>query len=495
MKKEKFIYPAMLLCDFYKCSHKKMYPEGTEKIYSTWTPRTSRMDNINEVVAFGFQGFIKKYLINYFNENFFGRPKTDVVSEYSRYIKYTLSTENPETGHIEQLHDLGYLPIRICAVSEGTRVPIRVPMLTIENTMPAFFWLTNFLETLMSCELWMASTSATTSAEYKRILIKYAEETGGFIPAVNFQAHDFSMRGMSCLEAAEVSGAAHLLSFTGTDTIPAIMYLENYYNANIEKELVGCSIPASEHSVMSAYGKSSEFDTYKRLVTELYPEGFVAIVSDTWDLWKVITEIIATLKPEIMNRDGKVILRPDSGNPVDIICGNPFAGSKNECKGVVELLWDIFGGTINEKGYKELDPHIGCIYGDAITLERAEQICQRLKEKGFSSTNIVFGVGSWGFQLKTRDTFGFALKSTYAVINGEEALLFKDPITDNGIKKSQTGRVLVYKDIDGNITYLDGLLNYDPRYVNCSNLLVPIFEDGKLLVETSLSEIRARLAE
>lgn len=493
MKKEKFIYPPTLLADFYKVSHREQYPVGTEKVYSTWTPRTTRISSITSVVAFGFQGFIKKYLIEYFNETFFSRTKEEVVAEYVRYISKTLGTENPVTSHIEQLHDLGYLPIKICAVPEGTKVPIRVPMLTIENTHPDCFWLTNFLETLMSCELWMAATSATIAAEYKRILVKYAEETGASVPFVNFQAHDFSMRGMSCLEASKISGAAHLLSFTGTDTIPAIMYHEEFYNANVETELVGTSIPASEHSVMCAAGKESEFDTYKRLITEVYPHGFVSIVSDTWDLWKVITKTIATLKPEIMARNGKVVIRPDSGDPVDIICGNPVSSNPFESKGVIELLWDIFGGTVNEKGYKELDPHIGCIYGDAITLERAEQICQRLKDNGFASTNTVFGVGSFTYQYNTRDTFGFALKSTYAVVNGEEVLLFKDPITDNGIKKSQTGLVVVNKDSEGNLVCLDGFKKSDPEYTELVNELRPIFEDGKLLVETSLSEIRARL--
>jgi nicotinamide phosphoribosyltransferase len=483
------IYPATLLCDFYKLSHKDQYPVGTEVVYSTWIPRTSRINGINEVVAFGFQGFIKKYLMEYFDENFFGRPKEDVIAEYVRYIKFTLGIKDPASDHIAALHDLGYLPIEICAVAEGTRVPIRVPMLTIKNTHPEFFWLTNYLETLMSCYLWMPAASATIAAEYKKILLKYAKETGGNTGFVDFQGHDFSMRGMSCLEAAQVSGAGHLLSFSGTDTVPAIMYLEDLYNANIETELVGTSIPATEHSVMCANGKDNEFDGFKRLITEVYPNGFVSIVSDTWDLWKVITEIVTGLKTEILARDGKVVLRPDSGDPVKIICGDATSNNPLARKGVVELLWDIFGGTVNAAGYKELDPHIGCIYGDAITLDRCQRICEGLKAKGFASTNIVLGIGSFTYQYNTRDTFGFALKSTYAVINSEEVMLFKDPITDDGVKKSLTGLVAVDQDENGVISVTDGL-KADTMY---PNLLKPIYRDGVLLVDTSLAAIREKL--
>jgi nicotinamide phosphoribosyltransferase len=448
----KYIYPATLLCDFYKISHREQYPQGTEKIYSTWTPRESRIEGINEVVAFGFQAFIKKYLIEYFDENFFSRKLySEIVPEYDRVITATLGIKHPAYKHIADLHTLGYLPLKIKAVKEGTRVPIRVPMLTIENTHPDFFWVTNYIETLLSCSLWQMCTSATIAAEYRRLLNQATEETGGSKDFVQFQGHDFSMRGLSSLESAKGSGAAHLLSFVGTDTIPAILFHEEFYNANIEKELVGTSIPATEHSVMCAYGQD-ELESYKRIITEVYPSGFVSIVSDTWNLWKVLSDVVMPLKDEILARDGKVVIRPDSGNPVEIICGKDTEGelqadgSVTYQKGVIEILWDIFGGTVNEKGFKELDPHIGVIYGDAITLDRCKQICDKLAEKGFASTNMVYGIGSYTYQHNTRDTFGFALKSTYAKINGEEKFLFKDPITDSGVKKSQTGMVIVTQD-------------------------------------------------
>lgn len=489
---KKFVYPATLLCDFYKVSHKNQYPKGTVLVYSTWTARTSRIEDINEVVSFGFQSFIKEYLINYFNENFFARTKVEVANEYKRVIKFALGVEDPDASHIEDLHDLGFLPIKIKAIKEGTLVPIKVPMLTIENTKPAFFWLTNYLETLMSCQLWMPATSATLAFEYRKILEEFANLTNGDTSIVPFQGHDFSMRGMSSLEAAKSSGAGHLISFTGTDTIPAILYLEDYYNANIEKELVGTSIPATEHSVMCAHG-TDEMASYRYLIKEVYPSGFVSIVSDTWDLWSVLDVVIRGLKEDILSRDGKVVIRPDSGDPVKIICGDLESTNEFERKGVIEILWEIFGGTVTEKGYKQLDSHIGAIYGDAITIARCREICEKLAAKGFASTNMVYGIGSYTYQYNTRDTFGFALKSTFTIINGEERKIFKDPKTDSGhFKKSQTGLVLVTEK-DGKIDYIDNLSVEEYTKNQAADLLELVFVDGKLVRDQSLTEIRGNL--
>lgn len=481
-------FPATLLCDFYKISHRKLYPPGTEILYSTWTPRESRLEGVKEVISFGLQAFIKKYLIDFFNKEFFSRPKQEIVGEYVRIIKHTLGVEDVDTKHIEDLHSLGYLPLKIMSIPEGTRTPIRVPTMTIENTNKKFFWLTNYIETLMSAELWMPTTSATIANEYRKILNKYAEETGGDLNFVQFQGHDFSMRGMAGLNASAVSGAGHLLSFCGTDSIPAILFLEKYYNANVEKELVGTSIPATEHSIMCAYGQN-EFEAYKHIITKVHPTGFVSIVSDTWDLWKVIREVITPLKKTIMSRDGRVVIRPDSGDPVNIVCGNPEGKTEEEKAGVVSLLWDIFGGTITKTGHKVLDSHIGVIYGDAITIERVKRISKRLKDKGFASTNMVYGIGSYTYQYNTRDTFGFALKSTLSVINGKEKQMFKDPVTDSGTKKSQKGAVRVFLNEKGKIIYEDRL----PLNHNKPTMLDPVFENGKLLKEESLAEIRKRV--
>lgn len=492
----KNLLPATLLCDFYKVSHKNLYPKGTEVIYSTFTPRSSKHgDNVDAVVVFGIQGFIKKYLINYFNTNFFNRPKEDVLAEYNRVIKFTLGIENPNYSHISELHDLGYLPIRLTALKEGTLSPIKVPILTIENTNKKFYWLTNYLETLLSTELWQPITSATKAYEFKKLLDNYAMETVGDTNFVKFSGHDFSMRGMSSLETAQLSGAAHLLSFVGTDTIPAILYHENYYNADIEKELVGTSVVATEHSIQSALtsadGDRDEYEAYKYLITEASPTGIMSIVSDTYDLWKVVGEVLPKLKKEIMNRDGKIVIRPDSGVPELIICGDPNGATELERKGLVEALWDIFGGTINDKGYRELDSHIGSLYGDSINQTNATAICEMLKANGFATSNVIFGMGSFLYQYNTRDTFGFAMKATYAEINGEPKLLFKDPKTDDGTKRSQRGKVRVFKE-DGIIKYVDGLTNNSDE--SEENLLVPVFENGKLLINQSLSGIREKLA-
>lgn len=479
--------PATLLCDFYKISHREQYPAGTEVVYSTWTPRSNKHHpTADKVLVFGIQAFVKKYLIKYFDEHFFSRHVDDVVAEYRRMVKFALGVESPDTSHIEALHAVGFLPLRLRALPEGVSVPLRVPMMTIENTDPRFFWLTNFVETLLSAELWLPSTSATIAKEYRDLLDAYAVETGdpGF---VQFQGHDFSMRGMGCVEAAASSGAGHLLSFVGTDTIPAICHLEKYYNADIEKELVGTSIPATEHSVMCAGGGGGgEFATYKRLITEVYPHGFISIVSDTWDLWACIEKIITPLKEDIMARNGRVVIRPDSGDPVKIICGDSeldgMAG-----KGLIECLWGIFGGTVNDKGYKVLDPHIGAIYGDSITLDRCEQICRRLKAKGFASTNMVYGIGSYTYQHNTRDSFGFALKSTMCVIDGVQKQIFKNPATDDGTKKSNIGVVAVLG-CSGEYQCVDGLhINHD-----VPDQMRDVFVDGKLLINETLGEVRAR---
>ena len=496
MTKSKTIYPASLLCDFYKVSHRPQYPADTERVYATWTPRTSRVKGVDSVVAFGFQGFVQEYLIDYFNQHFFSRPMADVVNEYVRYMNFALFDPNPDYAHIASLHKLGYLPVLIKAVPEGTSVPIRVPMLTIENTLNDFFWVTNYLETLMSCALWQPSTSATMAKEYRKLLDAWAAKTSSCPDFVQFQGHDFSMRGMGGLDAACTSGAGHLLNFVGTDTIPAIAYLENYYGANIESELVGCSVAATEHSVMCAGGADDEMGTYKRLISEVYPSGIVSIVSDTWDLWHVLTDTIPKLKDYILARDGKIVIRPDSGDPVDIICGTTITGDHWEGipseKGVIELLWDTFGGTINDKGFKELDPHIGAIYGDAITLERADQICNRLAAKGFASTNIVFGIGSYTYQYNTRDTFGFALKSTHVVIDGTEHNIFKDPITDDGTKKSQTGRVVVTK-TDSGLAFTDGLTVSQAAHFEPTDYLQPIFRNGVAMNIQTLAQIRSTI--
>ena len=294
---------------------------------------------------------------------------------------------------------------------------------------------------------------ATIAHEYRRLLEAYADLTGADAAFIDWQAHDFSARGLSGPEDSMRAGFAHLCSFTGTDTVAAIDYAEQYYGADSDRELVGGSVPATEHSVMSMGGKLDEIGTFRRLITEVYPSGIVSIVSDTWDFWQVITEYAATLKDEILARapnalgQAKVVFRPDSGDPVKILTGylpDELAGDADadgmytvkdtggriteaERKGAVECLWDLFGGDLTAKGFRVLHPRVGLIYGDSITLSRAERILERLRIKGYASTNCVFGVGSYSYQYLTRDSFGMAMKATWGMVNGEARELSRIP--------------------------------------------------------------------
>jgi nicotinamide phosphoribosyltransferase len=476
----------ILLKDFYKTDHRRQYPDGTEFVYSNMTARGARLHRFKETVVFGTQYLVKEFLIKRFNEDFFQRPKEEVIKKYKRRMDFSLGPNSIDTAHLERLHDLGYLPIEVKALPEGTICPLRVPMITIQNTLPDFFWLTNFLETLISCVLWFPTTSATTAFEYRKMLTAFANKTSDMPDFVQWQGHDFSMRGHTGPEAAMVSGAAHLLSFTGTDTIPAIDFVEDYYGANVETELVGGSVPATEHSVMCLGGHDTELETFKRLITSVYPKGIVSIVSDTWDYYKVLGEVLPALKTEIMARDGKVVIRPDSGDPVAIVCGDPKAPYGTiQNKGTVEYLYDLFGGTVNSKGYKQLDPHIGVIYGDSITLDRCEAICSQLKKKGFASTNMVFGIGSFTYQFVTRDSYGFAVKATHGVVTGTPTDIYKDPITDSGLKKSAKGLLRVNADL----TLSEQVTEVEEK----EGLLRTIFLNGKLTHEETLATIRERL--
>ena len=535
--------------DFYKTGHIYQYPEGTEMVYSNFTPRSGRLYNGNsdKVVFFGLQGFIKWFLQDLWKDGFFNQPKEKVVAAYKRRMDASLGPDSIKMDHIESLHDLGYLPIQIKALPEGSRVPFKVPVLTVRNTIPEFYWLVNYLETALSAELWKSCTIATIAAEYKNIFTKYAVETGSPVDFCSLQGHDFSARGQSGFFDASQNNAGHLLSFVGTDTVASIDYLENYYGADAESELIGCSVPASEHSVMTMEGPSGELELFRRLITEVYPTGIVSLVADGFDFWKVLTEYTVELKDEIMSRQpntlglNKVVFRPDSGDPVKILAGYKLFYkdiskmgleakqrlatifkregydviknngkyyeasvyqhgvwldfkigqelSESEVKGAVEVLWNIFGGTTTEKGYKVLDEHVGLIYGDSITLERAEAILSRLKDKGFASCNVVFGIGSYTYQYNTRDTFGFAMKATYGVVNGEGREIFKDPATDKGTKKSAKGMLRVEKE-DG--TFI--LYDQQTEAQEASGELQTVFLDGKLHNFQTLSEIRQRLA-
>ncbi len=483
----------LTLIDFYKADHRRQYPEGTELVYSNFTPRKAREGGDHSLVFFGLQYFVKEYLVNQWNEGFFKRPKAEVVAEYRRRMDNALGKDSVGVEHIAALHDLGYLPLVVKGLPEGSVVPTKIPVVTVYNTHPEFFWLTNYLESLMSAILWKPCTSATTALRYRQVFEKYAQETVGEtgLDFVYWQGHDFSFRGMSGVEDACISAAGHLLSFYGTDSVPAIDFHEQYYQADSDKEMVGGSVPATEHSVMCMGTKDNEIGTFERLISELYPAGIVSIVSDTWDFWQVITEYLPKLKAQILARDGKVVIRPDSGDPVKIIVGDKDAAPGSpEYKGAIECMWEVFGGTTTDKGYKLLDSHIGLIYGDSITLQRQEAILSGLKEKGFCSFNVVLGIGSFTYEYVTRDTYGFAMKATYGEVNGEARNIFKDPKTDDGTKKSAKGLLRVTRE-NGVLVLKDECTWEEEK----EGLLQTVFEDGKIVNEQSLNEIRERINE
>lgn len=481
-----FKFHPLIALDFYKTSHPPQYPEGTETVFANFTARSNKHFTWQQagdgyVVFFGLSGLIQEFLVEGWNERFFNLPAKKAVSLFKHIMKSCVDPDYDDSKILE-LHKVGHLPLQIRALPEGTRVPIGVPMFTVINTDDRFAWLTNKLETLLSTELWGRITIATIAYEYKNICSAYSQTTCDTNDHLPFQCHDFSMRGVMGYHTSGAVSAGHLLSFAGTDSVPSIAYLMQYYKA---LATCGGSIPATEHSVMCAGGKGDEEATIKRLLTEVYPSGIFSAVLDTWDFFKVLTEMLPRLAKIIKNRDGKFVVRPDSGDPVDIICGDPKALKDSpESKGAIQLLWETFGGHVNHKGYKVLDECIGLIYGDSITLERAEEIFKRLEAKGFASSNVVLGVGSYTYQMVTRDTFGMAMKSTAVKINGEWKEIFKDPATDDGTKKSAKG-LLQVREVDGKLTVVDGI---SPDELD-SGLLETVYLNGEHNVQPSLSEI------
>lgn len=476
--------PALLL-DFYKTGHQDQYPKGTTKVVSNFTCRASRL-NTKYSVFFGLQYYITRYLCDEWGQDFF--CNANAPEEYERILKNSLGPTAPSIDNIRALHKLGYLPIEIRALPEGTRVPIRMPCYTIHNTLPEFYWLPNFLETQMSATIWPMINSATIADLFKQKFVEMAKKTGASLEFVPWQGHDFSMRGMFGLEAAIMSGASHLLSFNGTDTVPAIDFLENYYAANSDNEVIGGSVPATEHAVMCVgIALSNEYETFKRLITETYPEGIVSIVSDTFDFWNVVDDILPRLREVINTRKGKVVIRPDSGDPVKIICGDPEGKTESERLGLVQRLFQIFGGVKNAAGYLELNPHIGVIYGDSINLDRQKAILEGLAALGFASSNVVLGIGSYTYQYNTRDTLGCAIKATYCEVDGKAYNIFKKPKTDDGVKNSMKG-----------LPFISNLKLREEatweEFISDANDLKVVYKDGAMFGYQSLSGIRSRLA-
>jgi nicotinamide phosphoribosyltransferase len=498
----------MFLIDFYKVGHAEQYPKGISRIWVNFTPRSTRVEGETGVVFFGLQRFLKRVLLEQFNDNFFQVPWEVIESEYKYVISKTLGIQNPSVDHIKRLHQHGRLPIAIYALPEGTYVPLGVPAMVIVNTEDWAYWLPNYLETMMSNNLWLPSTSASTARRYRKLFEKHAKKAGETdLSFIDWQGHDFSYRGLGGYEAAVLSGMGHLLSFSGTDTLPAILEAEKYYNADIS---IGGSVPATEHSVMCAGGQYGERETFRRLIEDVYPSGVVSIVSDTWDLWKVLTEIIPSLKDTILARDGKVVIRPDSGDPVKILTGDDLAPQGSpQFKGAVGLLGRALGWNYGPGG--RMINKAGLIYGDSITPERADEILTRARIQGYSPYNFVFGIGSYTYQYVTRDTYNFAFKATAIEIWADRTVtdedgtgyeymkvvepIFKNPVTDNAHKKSHRGIPAVFfgrvgqGDKAGKL-YVEETL--DPDDLD-RGAFRKVFQDSELLVEDTFQQIRERV--
>lgn len=480
----------MLLIDFYKAVHAEMLPKGITKSVSYFTPRMSRVKRWNEVAMFGLQGFIKEYLVDYFNEYFFFEYRNKAIGTYKTVMDAVLGEGAYGLQKIEDLYDLGYLPIEIKALPEGTLVPMHVPMFSIENTHKDFAWLPQALESLISAEMWHPMIAATVGHTYRQIVNKFYEMTCDDDIPKSKALGAFDFRGEECLQSAVKAGAGWCLSFLNTATVPTIPYLERNYNCDCTKEPVAFGSPSTEHSVMcSNYAIDGDEETLiKRLLTEIYPNTSFSAVLDSYDYWNVVENILPKLKNEIMNHNGCFLVRGDSGDCVDVVTRTVFK------------LWEEFGGTTNSKGYKVLDPHVKAIYGDSITVQRCEQIYDILEKNGFAASNVALGVGSFSFQcieengvLKpfTRDTFSSCIKATYCEIDGKPYPIFKNP-KDGGFKKSQRGLCHVYTGLDGKLTFKDG---YTSENLPMNNLLETVFRDGKLVKEQSLQEIRRVLNE
>lgn len=480
----------MLLIDFYKAVHAEMLPVKITKSVSYFTPRMSRVRMWNKVVMFGLQGFVKTYLIDYFNERFFERPIDEVISEYERIMDASLGKGVYGLQKIKDLHALGYLPIEIWALPEGTKVPMHVPMFCITNTHDDFAWLPQALESLISAEAWHPMLAATVGATYRGIVNKFYDETCDDSVSRNKALGSFDFRGEECTDSAIKAAAGWCLSFVNTATVPVIPYLEKLYNCDCTKEPVAFGSPSTEHAVMcSNYAvDGDEVTLLKRLLSEIYPDTSFSAVLDSYDYWNVIDNVLPQIKPEIMAHNGCMLMRGDSGDCIEVVTKTVFK------------LWDEFGGTINSKGYKVLDPHVKAIYGDSITIQRCERIYEILKDNGFAASNVALGVGSFSFQcveedgiLKpfTRDTFSSCIKATYCEIDHKPYPIFKNP-KEGGFKKSQKGCCLVYKNDNGELCYKDEY-TWEEASCNSKQELKVIFRNSELLIDDSLANIRNRL--
>lgn len=477
----------MLMADTYKNTNPDALPDGLTKLTSYITPRKSMFKNMDRVVFFGSQAFIKEFLIDLVNKTFFERPKNEVLEEYKMYLDNQIGEQSYNLKRIADLWDLGYLPVEMKCIPEGSKVNVGVPCIELTNTHPNFAWVVQWIECIAQSEIYGFCNWATIAFEYKKLANEFYSKTTDADPSMAMA--DFGFRGLGVNNGIRAS-SSWLLSFNKTSTIPALQYIDKMYKAECAKNHIGIGAVSLEHATVCSNLAvcETEENLLRRLLTDTYKNTSFSYVSDSFDYWGLINDTIHKLKEEILNHNGKFLVRPDSGDIVEISVKT------------VQKLWDLFGGSINSKGYKELNPKIGIIYGDGCQYSKIKEIWTQLESLGFAANTILFGVGAFSFTAMctpedgmvclTRDTFGFAMKSTHCIINGKEYTIQKDPKTDkNNLKKSHKGLCFITKENEKFVCY-DG---YTSETIPSGNLLKTVFKDGKLVKEYTFAEIRNTL--
>ena len=468
---------VLLMTDVYKLGHMQQYKPGTEYIQAYLLARSTK--KVPFSVMFGNQYIYKHFLSQKITQ--------EMASElYEDYESILGPVPEDVREKIQSLVALGFIPLEIKTVAEGSVVPNGNVLLTVKNTIPGFHWVVGYFESLI-LKLWGTSTVAAYDLKLHHLMRTYSELTCDNHDHLAWQVHDFGYRSKDSEESAALCGAAHLVGFhRGTDTVPSVRMLKNVYSA---AGLIGASVPASEHSVMCSFGQENEIEAFRHML-KTYAKGIVSIVSDTYNFWNVLMNFTEELRADIEGRDGKLVFRPDSGDPVKIICGDPDAPEGSpENLGAMRILDQKFGSTVNNKGFRVLNPKVGLIYGDGMYYERLVTILERLKSMGYASSNIVFGIG--GLLLNhSRDDLGFAIKAIYSKLaDGTEMELQKDPITDKK-KRSHKGRVCLLKgDLEsGAIEWLtkDQVSEEEEK----QGALSTFFKDGGIMCEVTLDEVR-----
>ncbi len=452
----------ILNTDSYKPSHYLQYPPGTEYVFSYIE---SRGGEYPQTLVFGLQMFLKEYL---------SKPITQAdIDQAEQFLKAHGEPFNKAGWQrLLEKHN-GYFPVRIKAVPEGTVVPVLSPMVTVENTDPEFYWITSYIETALLRAVWYPTTVATVSWSIKQIIREYLQQTGDE-SGLPFKLHDFGARGVSSFESAAIGGAAHLVNFMGSDTISGILALQQYYNVI---GMPAFSVPAAEHSSITSWGRENEVSAYRNMVQQFAKPGTLfAVVSDSYDIFAACDMWGTELKQEVIDSGAVLIIRPDSGEPATVVTA------------VVRRLDKHFGSVVNSKGYKVLN-NVRVIQGDGINESSIRGILLNLTIAGYSADNVAFGMGGALLQHSNRDTQKFAMKASAARINGKWIDVWKDPVTDSG-KRSKKGRVTL---IEKNTEYQTVREEDVGSFVlqGWTETLIPVWENGVLLKDWTLDEIRA----